>query len=114
MVYCAKCGKKNEDDAEYCGKCGASLTGVETKSKKKEDRCEEECAVGERSPTAKFFWGALILIVGLAILFNVVIQNTTIKDDLPSWLVNFDFWWIILLLIAIAFIVTGLRIVTRK
>jgi len=22
MVYCHKCGKKNDDDAEYCYKCG--------------------------------------------------------------------------------------------
>ena len=28
MVYCAKCGTKNEEDAEFCKKCGASLTGA--------------------------------------------------------------------------------------
>jgi len=28
MVYCAKCGTKNEEDAEFCKKCGASLTGI--------------------------------------------------------------------------------------
>ena len=22
MTYCSKCGKKNDDDAEYCNKCG--------------------------------------------------------------------------------------------
>jgi hypothetical protein len=25
MVYCHKCGTKNEDDAEFCSKCGSSL-----------------------------------------------------------------------------------------
>ena len=25
MVYCHECGTKNEEDAEYCSKCGASL-----------------------------------------------------------------------------------------
>ncbi|MFW6117188.1 MAG: zinc-ribbon domain-containing protein [Thermoproteota archaeon] len=25
MVYCTKCGFKNENDAEFCAKCGASL-----------------------------------------------------------------------------------------
>jgi uncharacterized membrane protein YvbJ len=25
MVYCTKCGTKNEEDVEYCIKCGASL-----------------------------------------------------------------------------------------
>ena len=27
MVYCPKCGTKNEDDATFCKSCGASLTG---------------------------------------------------------------------------------------
>ena len=26
MVYCTKCSKKNDDDAQYCSKCGNSLT----------------------------------------------------------------------------------------
>ena len=25
MVYCHKCGTKNEDDAEFCSKCGSLL-----------------------------------------------------------------------------------------
>jgi len=25
MVYCSKCGKKNDDDAEFCSKCGIIL-----------------------------------------------------------------------------------------
>ena len=25
MVYCTKCGKKNDDDAEFCSKCGIRL-----------------------------------------------------------------------------------------
>jgi len=25
MVYCSKCGKKNDDDAEFCSKCGTAL-----------------------------------------------------------------------------------------
>ena len=25
MVYCSKCGKKNDDDAEFCKKCGKPL-----------------------------------------------------------------------------------------
>jgi len=27
MTYCVKCGTKNEDDADFCKKCGESLTG---------------------------------------------------------------------------------------
>ena len=25
MVYCWKCGTKNDDDAEFCKKCGSNL-----------------------------------------------------------------------------------------
>ena len=34
MAYCTKCGMKNEDDAEFCKKCGASLIGNEKNMKK--------------------------------------------------------------------------------
>jgi len=32
MVYCQKCGEKNTDDAEFCIKCGNSLTGKSVRS----------------------------------------------------------------------------------
>jgi len=32
MVYCQKCGEKNNDDAKYCIKCGYSLTGKSVRS----------------------------------------------------------------------------------
>ena len=48
MVYCSKCGKKNEDDAEFCGKCGDSLkTTKQDYEKEWEKRCEDECSYGE-------------------------------------------------------------------
>ena len=25
MVYCPKCGKENDENAEYCSKCGTNL-----------------------------------------------------------------------------------------
>jgi len=34
MIYCPKCGKENDEDAEYCTKCGASLTSTKKKYKK--------------------------------------------------------------------------------
>jgi len=32
MVYCQKCGKKNNDDAQYCSKCGDSLSTKSVRS----------------------------------------------------------------------------------
>ena len=54
MVYCSKCGKKNEDDAEFCSKCGAPLikkfkeesTSFE---KKVEDFAEDAEKLGDKT-----------------------------------------------------------------
>jgi len=113
MAYCAKCGKKNEDDAEFCSKCGASLTGVKKDHEKDWDKhCEEECAGGKRGTSV--FWGAIVILIGLWIIFGLVIPETELANNLPSWLVNFEWWWLIGLVIAVAIIITGIRIMTRK
>ena len=112
MAYCTKCGTKNEDDADFCKKCGLSLKTTGYISKKEhDDKCEEECAVGKQSPVAKYFWGFVVILVGLWIIFSLVLPQTELASSLPSWLLNFEFWWLIGLVIAIAIIVTGLRIV---
>jgi len=57
MVVCPKCGTKNEEDAKYCGQCGANLeTGAHPSRRYKRKR-EEECFGIPRGGT----------IVGLAI-----------------------------------------------
>ena len=115
MTYCSKCGNKNDDDAKFCGKCGVTLD-MSTKDRKKnhDDRCEEECAVGKHSPYAPIFWGAIVIIIGLWIVFSLVIPQKELANSLQNWLVNFDFWWIIGIIIAIAFIITGIKIMTKK
>jgi uncharacterized membrane protein YvbJ len=115
MVYCQKCGLKNEDDADFCKKCGTALRATSKYQKKEyDDKCEEECAVGQRSPFAKFFWGAIVILIGLWIIFSLVLPQTTLRDQLPDWLINFEFWWLIGLIIAVAIIMTGFRILVKK
>lgn len=113
MTYCSKCGTKNDDEAEFCKKCGDSLTG-KVKDHKKGDPCEEECVVGKHSPYTSIFWGVIVILVGLFILFEVVLKNTSIYNQLPEWLQNFEFWWLIGLIIAIAIIMTGVRILVKR
>jgi len=44
MVYCTKCGTKNEDTALVCVSCGASLeTGTYVSRRYARRRAEEEC-----------------------------------------------------------------------
>ena len=113
MTYCSKCGTKNEDDAEFCKKCGLTLKGT-TKGQHKDDKCEEECVVGKRNPIAPIFWGIVVILLGLWILFEVVLINTSIYNELPPWLQNFEFWWLIGLIVAVAVIMTGIRIIVNK
>ena len=113
MTFCSKCGTKNDDQAEFCKKCGDSLTG-KAKPRKKEDPCEEECVVGKQSPFSSIFWGIIIILVGFWILFEFVLKNTGVYETLPEWVQNFEFWWFIGLIIAIAVIMTGIRIVINR
>jgi len=114
MVYCQKCGTKNDEDAEFCKKCSTSLkTTGKTSKKEQDDKCEEDCAVGKQSPLSKFFWGAVVILIGLWIIFSLVLPRTELRSSLPDWLINFEFWWLIGLIIAIAIIATGIRILFR-
>ncbi len=64
MVYCSKCGTKNEDDVKYCTSCGASLTGRrERRSEEYEDIC-----FGRHgdSKIGIAIFGAILLIVGIS------------------------------------------------
>ncbi len=114
MAYCPKCGNKNEDGAEFCSKCGDSLTGSKKAYEKEwEDRCEEDCAGGKRGGPP-IFWGIVVILIGLWILFEFVLKNIGALEGLPSWIQNFEFWWLIALVISVAIILSGFRIITRK
>ena len=78
MVYCSKCGKQNEDDAEFCVDCGIALSSVESE-RKHGDTCfggskrrrDNEC-FGLPGGGAIFglFIGIIIIIVGLQQVFG--------------------------------------------
>ena len=106
MAYCAKCGTKNEDDAEFCKKCGASLTGKEKKYEKDDD-CV--CSGSKQNPLVPVFWGIVVILIGLWIIFIFIFP-----DYLPAGLQDNPFWGLIILIIAIAVILTGFRILTKK
>lgn len=80
MVYCTKCGFKNEDDAKVCAKCGASLQLSRTERKyssndecfgSRESRWEDECfGLHHSGAAAAMIFGVLIVIVGIAMLIG--------------------------------------------
>jgi len=115
MTYCSKCGTKNDDDAEFCKKCGASLSSKKIKREDQWDKqCEEDCAGGSKGWGV--FWGLVVILIGLWIIFELVLKN--LAKDIPelSWIntISFPFWWIIFAVIGILIIITGIRIITKN
>jgi len=92
VVYCSKCGAKNDDDAEHCTQCGAAL--AVSREKRLERRAEEwgeefgrraeawgrqmerefkgECfGLPEGGAIVGIILGVIILILGFAWLANL-------------------------------------------
>jgi uncharacterized membrane protein YvbJ len=79
MVYCPKCGTKNEDTAEFCVNCGASLqTGTVSSRRYERRRAQQECfGLPHGGAIAGMVIGAIILIWGLLMVLQ---QTGTIAD----------------------------------
>ncbi len=71
MVYCTKCGAKNEDGAEVCVDCGERLYPTRTKYQRSSRRQEDMCF----GPRAGSYWGifigVIIILWGLSMLLNI-------------------------------------------
>lgn len=84
MVYCTKCGTKNDDEAELCSNCKAPLKAAVLKRSRAQGECfgsnerdnhENECfGLPYGGAIAGIIFGFIIVIIGLAIL-----------SDLPIW-----------------------------
>ena len=77
MVYCQQCGAKNEDDAEFCAQCGASLYPAKA-AKEQGDTCfgseggvEEECfGLPHGGVIAGAILGIFMILMGVGLLFG--------------------------------------------
>ena len=105
MVYCSKCGNKNKDDAKFCSKCGSSLTDIKYESYKDDD-CV--CEGSKRNPLVPIFWGITVILIGLWIIFQFVLPK-----NLFASLQDFSFCGLVFLIIALAIILTGIRMMTK-
>jgi len=64
MVYCTKCGTKNEEDAVVCVKCGASLVARPPWAPMRR-RAEEECfGIPHGGAVAGLVFGIIIILAG--------------------------------------------------
>jgi len=116
MTYCQKCGTKNEDDAGFCKKCGAPLDITKMSQEKEWDKhCEDECAGRKGGRGWAIFWGVIIILVGLLIIFEVILKGLSKSyPDILGWVNSVEFGWIFAGVIAIFIIVFGLRILSRR
>lgn len=73
MVYCTKCGTKNEEDAMVCVKCGASLVTRPAWRRERWRPVEEECfGIPHGGAIVGLVIGIIIILVGLSSLPGVL------------------------------------------
>lgn len=86
MVYCTKCGTKNEDDANVCEKCGAPLQISRPEKRYRSDsecfgpserrHMEDECfGLPHGGAIVGIIFGIIIVIIGLAIFSGLEIWD---------------------------------------
>jgi len=89
LVYCTKCGAKNEEDAVVCAKCGASLETAPPPRHERR-RAEEECFGIPRGGTVVgLAIGVIILLSGLILLLQQIVPNFPVKDVWPLAVIIF-------------------------
>jgi uncharacterized membrane protein YvbJ len=108
MVYCPKCGTKNEDTAEFCVKCGANLqTGTPTSRRYERRRAEAECfGLPHGGAIVGVAIGLIVLLWGI---FMLAQQTGLINQTL-----TFNFWYIIIIVIGILLIAGAVYRMTRQ
>lgn len=92
MIYCPECGEQNEDDAEFCAKCGASLKPSRISRRYRRER---EMCFGV--PVGGYTW---------ALLFGLVIVLWG-ASQLVGF--NLEFWPIFAVVFGLIILVTALR-----
>ena len=69
MVYCTKCGTKNEEDAAVCVKCGASLAATPAwrPERRRRQKEEQECfGLPHGGAIVGLIIGIIIILVGIS------------------------------------------------
>src|SRR4030067_3701264 len=85
MVYCSKCGTRNDDNGTVCSNCGAPLYTVGGRYPGSErehyKRVESECfGLPNGGLIASIVFGSIIILVGLTLFLQ-----TTYNIDINVW-----------------------------
>lgn len=95
MVYCTKCGTKNEDDAKVCVSCGASLieTGARY-SRKYERHMENECfGIPRGGSIVGMIIGLIIILFGISWILSIYYK------------IQFEIWPIVVIIFGILLVI---------
>ena len=105
MVYCPKCGTQNDNAADFCAKCGASLqTGTVSSRRRERIRAEQECfGLPHGGAIAGILLGVIILIWG----FSVLLQQMGIIAE------TLHFWYIIIIAVGILIVAGAIYKITQ-
>lgn len=98
MVYCTKCGTKNDDNAEFCVKCSQPLNrypSVRHERRRKENECFGLPHGGA--------------IAGLVIGFLIILWGVTSVLHL-----SFELWPIVIIIFGVLMAVGALYSMTRR
>ncbi|UCE95992.1 MAG: zinc ribbon domain-containing protein [Candidatus Bathyarchaeota archaeon] len=102
MVYCPKCGFKNEDGAEICTNCKASLQVTVQEGRRMKRRTEEECF-------GLPYGGVIVgLIIGIVIILWGLSQ---VPGILPE---GFELWWLVIIIFGILIVAGSLYRLGRR
>ena len=100
MVYCTKCGTKNEEDAVVCVKCGASLV---TRPPWRRKRPEEECfGLPHGGAIVGLVIGIIIILAGISWLVSEVYE------------IEFEIWPLIVIIFGILVLAGALYTISRR
>lgn len=121
-MYCTRCGTKNEEDAAFCKKCGNDLHGPSSgptpgpftappaPGRSKEDQeCERDCKGSDRE--SAIWWAIIVIIIGSWIIWEFGLKNVV---DTPDRIKDDIFCTAIWIMVGIAVVAAGIRMVMRK
>ena len=100
MVYCTKCGTKNEEDAAVCVKCGASLVARPAwrRERRRREKEEQECfGLPHGGAIVGLIIGIIIILVGISQVPGIL------PPDIELW----DYLWPIMIIVIGVLVLAG-------
>ncbi len=75
MVYCHECGTENDDNSEYCSKCGAALKDRDERHRRRHDRRhrhrDDSLGLPNGGIIVGLLFGVLLIMIGVSTFYGV-------------------------------------------